>query len=571
MIYNYIEYMKNKLNIYFSIALMVLSLFSLINALNIINYDYSIIIEWLIVSINSCNIYITIIFDFISIIFFSTVSFISSVVMLYRGDYIKEEKFIDRFNYIVMMFVLSIIILILRPNVISLILGWDGLGLVSYCLVIFYQNNLSNNAGILTALINRIGDVIILISIAWMLNFGSWNFISFIDKININNIIVLIIIAGFTKRAQIPFSSWLPAAIAAPTPVSALVHSSTLVTAGVYLLIRFNRLIMQFNLIKLIIVISIITIIISGIGANFEFDLKKIIALSTLRQLGIIIIILIIGFPLLSFFHLIIHALFKASLFLCAGIIIHNFNNNQDIRMIGCLNYQMPLTITIINIANISLCGIPFISGFYSKDLIIEIIYIQNYNIFILILIFIGVILTSAYSARLTFYSINIDFNFYKFRSMMEKINYMILSIIILTIYSIISGSLFRWLILIEINIIVIPIELKIITIILVTISIWVRYEISIYSTSKINIINEFFGRIWFIKQISTFHNQLLILENSKNFQKYIDLGWGELIGPMGLVNINFNLTGINLKIIENNFKIQIISFILWIILLLLI
>nr|AWV83361.1 NADH dehydrogenase subunit 5 [Platypleura kaempferi]AWV84479.1 NADH dehydrogenase subunit 5 [Platypleura kaempferi] len=563
--------MKNKLNIYFSIVLMMLSFFSVINALNMINYDYSIMMEWLITSINSCNIYMTLIFDFMSMIFFSTVSFISSIVILYSGDYMKEEKFIDRFIYIVMMFVLSMMLLILSPNMISLIIGWDGLGLVSYCLVIYYQNNLSNNAGMLTALMNRIGDVMILMSIAWMLNFGSWNFISFIDKMNMNNMMMLIIIAGFTKSAQIPFSSWLPAAMAAPTPVSALVHSSTLVTAGVYLLIRFNLIIMQFNLIKLMMLMSIITMIMSGMGANFEFDLKKIIALSTLSQLGMMMIILLIGYPLLSFFHLIIHALFKASLFLCAGIIIHNFNNNQDIRMMGCLSYQMPLTMTMMNIANMSLCGMPFMSGFYSKDLIMEMICSQNQNIFVLILMFIGVILTSFYTARLTFYSMNTDFNFYKLSSMMESMNYMMMSIMMLTAYSIMSGSLFSWLILMEVNIIIIPFELSVMTLVLVMISAWISYEISMFSKSKMTLLNEFIGSMWYMKQISTFHNQLFVLNPSKNFQKFIDLGWGELLGPMGLVNLNFKLTFLNMKIIENNFKIQMISFIFWMILLLLI
>nr|ASW26895.1 NADH dehydrogenase subunit 5 [Platypleura kaempferi] len=563
--------MKNKLNIYFSIVLMMLSFFSVINALNMINYDYSIMMEWLITSINSCNIYMTLIFDFMSMIFFSTVSFISSIVILYSGDYMKEEKFIDRFIYIVMMFVLSMMLLILSPNMISLIIGWDGLGLVSYCLVIYYQNNLSNNAGMLTALMNRIGDVMILMSIAWMLNFGSWNFISFIDKMNMNNMMMLIIIAGFTKSAQIPFSSWLPAAMAAPTPVSALVHSSTLVTAGVYLLIRFNLIIMQFNLIKLMMLMSIITMIMSGMGANFEFDLKKIIALSTLSQLGMMMIILLIGYPLLSFFHLIIHALFKASLFLCAGIIIHNFNNNQDIRMMGCLSYQMPLTMTMMNIANMSLCGMPFMSGFYSKDLIMEMICSQNQNIFVLILMFIGIILTSFYTARLTFYSMNMDFNFYKLSSMMESMNYMMMSIMMLTAYSIMSGSLFSWLILMEVNIIIIPFELSVMTLVLVMISAWISYEISMFSKSKMTLLNEFIGSMWYMKQISTFHNQLFVLKPSKNFQKFIDLGWGELLGPMGLVNLNFKLTFLNMKIIENNFKIQMISFIFWMILLLLI
>jgi NADH-ubiquinone oxidoreductase chain 5 len=189
--------------------------------------------------------------------------------------------------------------------------------------------------------------------------------------------------------------------------------------------------------------ISVLTIIISGIGAIFEFDLKKVIALSTLSQLGIIITILIFGYPNLAFFHLIIHALFKASLFLCAGIIIHVFNNDQDIRIISCLCYQIPLTITLINISNLSLCGLPFIRGFYSKDLIIETINFNNINIIIMILIYLGIGLTSFYSIRLTYFLILSNNSYIRINYFNESLNNMNKRIVILTIYSVISGSLF--------------------------------------------------------------------------------------------------------------------------------
>lgn len=557
---------KNKLNIYISLILIFFRILIFILSINIVIYEYSLIMEWTIMSINSCNILITLIFDFISTMFLSTVIFISSTVILYRGEYISIDKAINRFIYIVVIFVISIMILIIRPNIIRIIIGWDGLGLVSYCLVIYYQNIMSNNAGILTAIINRIGDVAILIRIAWIINFGSWNFCSFIDKIDISYITTLIILAGFTKRAQIPFSSWLPAAIAAPTPVSALVHSSTLVTAGVYLIIRFRNIIQNISLINLFILLSVITIIISGIGANFEFDLKKIIALSTLRQLGIIITILIFGYPILSFFHLIIHALFKASLFLCAGIIIHIFNNNQDIRIIGCLCYQMPMTMTLMNIANLSLCGIPFISGFYSKDLIIESICFNNINFAIIILIYIGIGLTSFYSMRLSFFLMLTNHNYDSFISLKETFSNIIKRVLTLSIYSIISGSIFMWLIFNQTHILLLSIEAKIITLTFSLYGIWIGYELSIVFNFKNSLIREFLGSIWFIKQVSTFHNQLIVLNISIIFQKSIDQGWGENYEAWGIINLLEKTKTFNIKITENNFKIQIISFLFWII-----
>jgi len=230
---------------------------------------------------------------------------------------------------------------------------------------------------------------------------------------------VLIILAAITKRAQIPFSSWLPAAIAAPTPVSALVHSSTLVTAGVYLLIRFNCLLLDRILGQFLLLIAGLTIFISGVGANFEFDLKKIIALSTLSQLGLIIIILAIGYFKLAFFHLLTHAIFKALLFICAGAIIHNMSNSQDIRTIGGLCLRIPLTSSFFNIANLALCGAPFLAGYYSKDLILEASSFSYINYFIYFIFFFSTGLTVRYSFRLIYYSIVGDFN----RSALHSIN----------------------------------------------------------------------------------------------------------------------------------------------------
>nr|YP_009590117.1 NADH dehydrogenase subunit 5 [Magicicada septendecula]YP_009590130.1 NADH dehydrogenase subunit 5 [Magicicada tredecula]QBM09102.1 NADH dehydrogenase subunit 5 [Magicicada septendecula]QBM09115.1 NADH dehydrogenase subunit 5 [Magicicada septendecula]QBM09362.1 NADH dehydrogenase subunit 5 [Magicicada septendecula]QBM09375.1 NADH dehydrogenase subunit 5 [Magicicada septendecula]QBM09388.1 NADH dehydrogenase subunit 5 [Magicicada septendecula] len=555
---------KNKLNMYIFLILLILSLMMLILSMNMIIFDYAIMMEWLIVTINSCNIYMTLIFDFMSTLFLSTVMFISSMVMLYSGMYMMNDKYINRFIYIIMMFVMSMVLLIISPNMVSILIGWDGLGLVSYCLVVYYQNLNSSNAGMLTALMNRIGDVMILLLIAWMMNFGSWNFMSFINKMMMSPMIMLIIIAGFTKSAQIPFSSWLPAAMAAPTPVSALVHSSTLVTAGVYLIIRFSNLIMSFNLIQVFLMLSLLTMIMSGLAANFEFDLKKIIALSTLSQLGIMMSILMFGYPMLSFFHLIIHALFKASLFLCAGVLIHSLMNNQDIRMMGCMSYNMPMTSTFMNIANLSLCGMPFMSGFYSKDLIMEMMCSSNINFLILLLMYIGIGMTSFYSARLTYFSMNMNFNYYSFSSQNESFNSMLKSIMILSIYSILSGSMFSWIMFNNPVSIILPMEGKLMAMALSFLGLLIGYEMSMFSSMVKKFTSEFMNSMWFLKQLSTFHTQFLFLKNSLMFQKSIDLGWGEKIGPQGMIELMKLIMMFNINMSKNNFKIQMMTFIAW-------
>lgn len=212
---------------------------------------------------------------------------------------------------------------------------------------------------------------------------------------------LLIVFAGMTKRAQIPFSAWLPAAIAAPTPVSALVHSSTLVTAGVYLLIRFHKIL---GVRLFLIYVSVLTLFISGLGAVYECDLKKVIALSTLSQLGVIIFSLSVGLWELAFFHLISHATFKSLLFLCAGVYIHSFNDTQDIRGLGINIFSYPVAGIYFIGCSLSICGFPFLAGFYSKDLVLEIFFNGKMPIFRVILLVIGVIFTVVYRVRLINY-----------------------------------------------------------------------------------------------------------------------------------------------------------------------
>ena len=453
--------------------------------------------------------------------------------MIFRTRYISGEKFFSRFIILVFFFIISMYLLILSPNLISLLLGWDGLGVTSYLLVIFYQRNKSYNAGILTAITNRLGDVGLLISISLLLFLGNWNYIyvSSFSNIFSNLLIYLIIISACTKRAQIPFSAWLPAAIAAPTPVSALVHSSTLVTAGIYLLIRINLIIIEINIRYILLLMGIITIIIAGITAIIEIDIKKIIALSTLSQLGIIIIVLGLGNPILSFFHLLSHAFFKAILFICAGIIIHNIKDYQDIRKIGIRHNNINFCISIILIANIRLCGLPFLRGFYSKDLIIEILIIKGKNFFLFLFIILGTRLTVIYSCRLNFL---VRINFLKSESLFfisENSMFIIIGIIFLLPFSIIGGIIISWN-LININkLIFLPAWIKLSVILIISFSIFLFYyffkKIFLY---KNNILIWFFRNIWFLPISYNISLTKINLKISSIFFKFIEIRWSELL-----------------------------------------
>lgn len=195
--------------------------------------------------------------------------------------------------------------------------------------------------------------------------------------------------------------------MAAPTPVSSLVHSSTLVTAGVYLIIRFYPSLSLYDgVCYFLFYVGVVTTLIAGFSALYENDMKKVVAFSTLRQLGLMFIGLGLSMPLLSFFHLVTHALFKALLFICAGTIIHCMGNNQDMRLMGSLWYVIPMVCVSINVANLALCGFPFVAGFYSKDLIVESsVYIRLPFTTVLLMVF-SLILTGAYRLRLSLFTL---------------------------------------------------------------------------------------------------------------------------------------------------------------------
>nr|YP_010626071.1 NADH dehydrogenase subunit 5 [Inocellia crassicornis]WBK02882.1 NADH dehydrogenase subunit 5 [Inocellia crassicornis] len=530
--------------------------------------------EWEFLSLNSNSIVYVFLFDWMSLLFMSFVFYISSMVIFYSNDYMSGDVTKERFLYLVILFVISMMLMIVSPNLISILVGWDGLGLVSYCLVIYYQNEKSFNAGMLTVLSNRIGDVCLLIGIGWMLNYGGWNFYIYMDYfMNIyesNFIMFMILIAGMTKSAQIPFSAWLPAAMAAPTPVSALVHSSTLVTAGVYLLIRFYVLMNNTVFLNILLLIGCLTMFMSGIGANYEFDLKKIIALSTLSQLGLMMSILSMGYVKLSFFHLLTHALFKALLFMCAGMIIHCLGDTQDIRCMGKLVNFMPITLICMNISNMALCGLPFLAGFYSKDLILEMMSMSNVNFLIYLLFYISTGLTVSYSVRLIYYSMMNKFNYYSLFCINENSNFMLLGMMGLVFMAIFGGSMLMWFLFSWESLVLLTFIMKFMVIIVIILGVWLGYELSIikmnnllFSLNQKKMVN-FLGTMWFMPIIFSYGISKIFLEESDKLNKLFDQGWSELLGVQGLYNyLNKNSNFLSLIQI-NDLKLIFMFFIMF-------
>lgn len=497
--------------------------------------NYRLIIEWEIWAIRSRVVRISFLFDWIRLVFLSSVCLISGCIIKYSIYYIEGEINFLRFTFILFIFVVSMWILIISPNIIRLLLGWDGLGLTSYCLVIFYQNESSCNAGILTVLRNRIGDVAILLRVGLIFGHGSWDFYNLNYKEEFF-LVFLVICARATKRAQMPFSAWLPAAIAAPTPVRALVHSSTLVTAGVYLLIRFRALIEQRGLGSILLVISVMTIIIAGLGAIFERDMKKVVALSTLRQLGVIIIILSIGIKELAFFHLITHAIFKSTLFMCTGFIIHRVGGSQDRRVIRGFRLRSPILGVMLRGTNLALCGFPFLAGFYSKDASLEFIFIRGTNSFICGLVIIGTGLTVAYRFRVLYLSRLSIRASSSVRGLRERNQVVIKRITLLFRATLIVGFLIYW----RVISVRLPIFLRytqkyfvVITSLLGGLLIFI-YLLKNLLIKKHKFYENIVSLMWFMPFLSTKFINNFFLGGGYNRIKLIDRGWFEYYGGQG-------------------------------------
>nr|QCF39587.1 NADH dehydrogenase subunit 5 [Zeuzera multistrigata] len=567
-------FFKNSLCFISFFFLFFFSMLSFLLTIYFIMNDMVIFLEWEVISFNSMSVVMSILLDWMSFLFMMFVLLISSVVINYSISYMSSELNLNRFIILVLLFVFSMILLIISPNIISILLGWDGLGLVSYCLVIYYQNIKSFNAGMLTALSNRIGDVCILMVISWLMNYGSWNYIFYLsfmeNDFSMAIVSLLIIMAAMTKSAQIPFSSWLPAAMAAPTPVSALVHSSTLVTAGVYLLIRFNLLLVNMFFLKLLLLLSGLTMLMAGISANYEFDLKKIIALSTLSQLGLMMSILSMGFSDLAFYHLLTHAMFKALLFMCAGVIIHLMNNIQDIRYMGGISFYIPLTSLCMNISNMALCGIPFLAGFYSKDLILEMVSLSSLNLFIYLLYYISTSLTVFYSVRLMLYLMVGDFNLLSVYNLYDEEYTMLISMFILLLMSVISGGFLSWMIFLSPYMIYLPLNMKFMVLYIMLLGGYLGYLISnmnLYSINKFlytyNFSN-FLSLMWFMPSLSTYGLNYFFLNFGKNLLKNIDMGWSEKYSGQGMFFVIKKYSIFYYLYQVNNFKIYLFSFILW-------
>nr|YP_010507755.1 NADH dehydrogenase subunit 5 [Phytophthora citrophthora]UXG55852.1 NADH dehydrogenase subunit 5 [Phytophthora citrophthora] len=411
-------------------------LFSLIIIYNSITNEYEYIIyisNWISSGLFNCN--WCFLFDSLTMVMLVVVTSISTLVHLYSSQYMAHDPHLSRFMSYLSLFTFFMIILVTGDNFIQMFVGWEGVGFCSYLLINFWFTRLqANKAAIKAMLVNRISDLILLLgvltifynirTIEYFSTFAAISIVKDFKFIFFNYILsivdvacILIFIGAMGKSAQIFLHLWLPDAMEGPTPVSALIHAATMVTAGVYLTARCSPM-FEFSMfsLKVITVIGASTAFFASTVGLVQNDFKKIVAYSTCSQLGYMFFACGLSNYPLAIFHLSNHAYFKALLFLCSGAVIHAMGDEQDIRKMGGLRRILPFTYIMFLIGSLSLMGFPFLTGFYSKDLILEVAFasFSETGHFAYWLGTIGAFFTAFYSTRLLFFAFLSETNAYK-------------------------------------------------------------------------------------------------------------------------------------------------------------